>query len=87
MNVVEKKARLYHALGEPTRLRILLHLLGKKEPLCICHLSRHLGKDQSVVFRHIQLLREAGLVLTQKQGPFLYCRLKNNLKIRRLLGD
>ncbi len=82
---LEKKVRLYRALGEPNRLKILSYLLGKKEPVCICHLSKHIGKDQSVAFRHIQLLREAELVSTSKQGPYLFCSLKDISKTRRIL--
>ena len=86
MDGLERKVRLHRALGEPNRLKILKYLLGKKEPVCIWHLSKHLGKDQSVVFRHIQLLREAELVLTQKKGYFLFCSLKDKAKTRRIIG-
>jgi ArsR family transcriptional regulator, arsenate/arsenite/antimonite-responsive transcriptional repressor len=82
---LEMKARLYHALGELNRLGILEFMLGQKEPVCICRISEHIGRDQSVAFRHIQLLRDVGLVSTRKKGPFLFCSLKEPKRIRELI--
>jgi DNA-binding transcriptional ArsR family regulator len=85
MDGLEKKVRLHRALGEPNRLKILAYLLAKKEPVCICNLSKHIKKDQSVVFRHIQQLREADLISTRKEGQYLFCSLKDSSRIRKII--
>lgn len=85
MKDLKEKSRFYRALSEPIRLRIIEYLLDKKECLCICELSKLLKKDQSVIFRHIQLLKEVGIVGTCKENKFLMCCLKNKSKIRKFL--
>jgi ArsR family transcriptional regulator len=73
------------ALADPTRRRILALLkrrggcsceeVGQGSPgLCICDLESALGLTQPTITHHIQVLREAGLVETQKIGRWLYCR-------------
>jgi len=54
------------ALGEPTRLRIVGHLL--KGQLSVNDIADRLKVSQYNVSRHLKTLREAGLVETQKQG-------------------
>jgi DNA-binding transcriptional ArsR family regulator len=87
MNSIEAKAKTFHALGAPSRLRILSFLLKKKEPICICHIAKYLGKDQSVAFRHIQILKDVGLVSTEKRGLFLFCGIADENKIKKLIGE
>jgi DNA-binding transcriptional ArsR family regulator len=54
------------ALGELSRLRIMRLLL--KEPLGVNAISERLGTSQYNVSKHLRILREAGLVLMEKQG-------------------
>lgn len=73
------------ALADPTRRRIVellrrkgccsCTLVGHADPgLCICDLESELKLSQPTITHHIQVLREAGLVKTQKIGRWLYCR-------------
>lgn len=80
----EKLASLYSALSKPVRLKILEYLLENTNT-CICHIAEQTGKDQSVVFRHIQALKEAGLVYTEKENKFLMCRICDKQKAKKLL--
>ena len=63
-----KLLRLYHCLGDTTRLR-LLHLLAQ-QPLCVCHFEAMLRLPQAKISRHLAYLRRHGLVATAQQGPW-----------------
>ena len=54
------------ALGEATRLRILRLLF--KEPLSVNEIAERLGVSQYNVSKHLRIMREAGLLETEKQG-------------------
>jgi ArsR family transcriptional regulator, arsenate/arsenite/antimonite-responsive transcriptional repressor len=81
---LQAMAGFYRALGEPQRLRIVKHLLDK-ECICICELAALLGKDQSVVFRHVMTLERAGILCARKEGKYLICCVKDRRKLGRLL--
>lgn len=66
-------ARLFAALSDPTRLRLLLALRGGE--LCACQLIALVGLAPSTVSKHLTLLREAGLVATRKDGRWVHYRL------------
>ena len=85
MKSINEKAKIYKALGEPIRLKIVKFLLSKKEGDCICHLSKELDRDQSVIFRHIQILKEVNLIKTTKKDKFLWCEIKTVHQIKKLL--
>jgi DNA-binding transcriptional ArsR family regulator len=53
-------------LGEETRLRIL-RLLSKQK-LCVNDISDRLKVSQYNVSKHLRIMREAGLLATEKQG-------------------
>lgn len=65
--------RIFRALSDRTRLRIL-HLLLPGE-LCVCHLVDVLDLPQPKVSRHLAYLRRAGLVIARKEGLWNYYRL------------
>ncbi len=73
---LQDKAQYFKALGEPSRLKIVDYL-SDKDCCCICELAKLLKKDQSVVFRHVQLLKDAGIIETNKETRFLMCCLKD----------
>ena len=87
MKNIEKMSKFYKALGEPIRLRIIEYLLDKKECICICKLSKSIKRDQSVIFRHIQILKAADIVSTNKEAKFLMCCIKDKQKIRKYLEE
>lgn len=58
--------RIFKALGEPNRLRILNLLLEK--PFCVCELESVLRLPQPLLSRHLAYLRSAGLVVDKRQG-------------------
>jgi ArsR family transcriptional regulator len=70
---VRPVSRLFRALGDETRLRIIA-LLAHGE-LCVCHLQAALGLPQPSVSRQLAILRAAGLVEDRREGTWVYYRL------------
>jgi ArsR family transcriptional regulator len=70
---VRSFSRLFKALGEETRLRIVA-LLSHGE-LCVCHLEAALKLSQPKVSRHLATLRAAGVVEDRRDGTWVYYRL------------
>lgn len=66
------------ALSEHTRLRILRVLL--KDQLSVNAISRRLKLTQYNVSKHLRILREAGLLETEKQGQQRLYRVAAHLK-------
>jgi ArsR family transcriptional regulator len=62
------------ALAEPMRWRIV-QLLATEE-LCVCHLVDELGAPQPLVSHHLKVLREAGLVESERFRYWTYYRLR-----------
>ena len=70
---VRSFSRLFKALGDETRLRIVA-LLSHGE-LCVCHLEEALRLPQPNVSRHLGILRAAGVVEPRREGSWVYYRL------------
>jgi ArsR family transcriptional regulator len=81
---VKSTALLYRLLGDEARLR-LLRALGK-ERLNVTELTGVLGLAQSGVSRHLGLLKDAGLVVEERDGGFSYYRLSTELRDGSLAG-
>src|SRR5438034_11356734 len=65
--------RLFKALSDPTRLRILGLLLTGE--ICVCHIHESLRIPQPKASRHLAYLRRAGLVATRRDGLWVHYRL------------
>jgi ArsR family transcriptional regulator, arsenate/arsenite/antimonite-responsive transcriptional repressor len=70
---VRPLSRLFRALGDETRLRIVA-LLTHGE-LCVCHLETALELTQPTASRHLGVLRAAGVVDTRREGSWIYYAL------------
>jgi ArsR family transcriptional regulator, arsenate/arsenite/antimonite-responsive transcriptional repressor len=68
----------FEALGDPIRRRILAMLLDTDER-CVCEMHGALDASQPKVSRHLAVLREAGLVLTRRQGVWMHYRIHPEL--------
>ncbi|MGK2950341.1 MAG: ArsR/SmtB family transcription factor [Acidimicrobiales bacterium] len=67
------RSAVLKALAEPRRWQIL-ELLSAEE-LCVCHLAEGLEVPQPLVSHHLKVLREAGLVESEKHRQWTYYRL------------
>lgn len=68
---------LYRLLGDEARLRLLRVL--SLERLNVSELTGILGIAQSGVSRHLGLLKDAGLVVEEREGGYTYFRLASDL--------
>lgn len=82
---IRELSDLYEALGNETRLRILLMLMETKRPLHIRAIARELNQDYAAVYRHIQRLRKAGLVEVFEVGRSRVLALKDSDLVKNLL--
>ncbi len=67
---VEGTVRLFRALGDETRLRLLEQLRGGEQ--CVCDLTDELDTSQSRLSFHLKTLKDAGLVSDRRQGRWVY---------------
>jgi DNA-binding transcriptional ArsR family regulator len=81
---VNQFASLLQAIGNPTRLEILL-AIGTGEA-CVCHLESNLGYRQAYISQHLMALRDAGLVTDRRASRFIYYRLADT-RLLALLHD
>jgi ArsR family transcriptional regulator len=67
-------AATFKALSDPTRLRILKAISGTGE-LCECNIVPTFGLSQPTISYHLKILREAGLVKSDRRGQWVYHQL------------
>lgn len=75
---MNRASALYRLLGDETRLRLLRVLATER--LNVSELTSVLAVAQSGVSRHLGLLREAGLVVEQREGAFTYYQVAPELR-------
>lgn len=82
-----KTARLFHALSDETRIRILERLQGGEQ--CVCDLTDAFQTGQSRLSFHMKVLKEAGLVIDRPDGRWIYYSLnKEGLEdIEAFIGE
>ena len=59
-------------LANPIRLQLLDMLARKAGHVCVCDLEAAVPVKQPTVSHHLRLLREAGLILGEKRGLYMY---------------
>ena len=64
-------AKVFAALGDPVRLR-LLSLVAQADEVCSCELEEPLGKSQPTVSHHTKALADAGLIVGEKRGRWMF---------------
>jgi ArsR family transcriptional regulator, arsenate/arsenite/antimonite-responsive transcriptional repressor len=86
-NEAEELARVLRALGDPIRLR-LISLVASQPEVCSCDLERPLAKTQPTISHHTRVLAEAGLLIGEKRGHWMWWRVDETglAAIRKVLG-
>ncbi len=84
MKDYETKANLFQILSHPVRLQILDEL--RRRQACVCHLQAVTGRPQAYISQQLRILRDADLVVDEKDGQNVYYRLTNDLT-RDLLNE
>lgn len=69
-------ARVFKALGDPTRVRLLSLIAAHQGgEACVCDLTEPVGLTQPTVSHHMRQLVEAGLVTREQRGRWAYYRV------------
>ncbi len=69
------QAEIFKALGDKFRLTILATLAASRDPICVCDLVDGLPINQSSVSHHLAILKDAGLVMSERRGTWAYYSL------------
>ncbi|MEO8888833.1 MAG: metalloregulator ArsR/SmtB family transcription factor [Jatrophihabitantaceae bacterium] len=72
----ERLARVFKALGDPTRVRLLSLIAAHSgSEACVCDLTGPIGLSQSTVSHHLKQLVDAGLITREQRGRWSYYRV------------
>ena len=66
--------RLFAALADPTRLRLLNLMHGRE--VCVCYFVEILKQGQPKISRHLAYLRRAGIVEARREGKWMHYRIE-----------
>lgn len=81
---LERAASMLKAISHPVRISIL-NALENGEKLTVTELHNILGIDQSAASHHLGIMKDKGILLSQRNGKNIYYSLKNE-KLKTLLG-
>jgi ArsR family transcriptional regulator len=77
----DPEIRLLAALADPTRLAIVRELAANNET-CACDFTATCDVGQPTVSHHLRVLREAGVVTSDRRGQWIYYRLAPDVAVR-----
>ncbi|MHB8158544.1 MAG: ArsR/SmtB family transcription factor [Desulfocucumaceae bacterium] len=81
---MEQFVKIFKALGEPTRIK-LLRLLSVR-PMYVCELESVMGISQPRISQHLKVLKEANILKEAKEAQKTFYML-NGSKVDKALGD
>ena len=73
-NDLERAARLFHALADPTRVCLARQLRHGER--CVCDLTDAMDASQSRLSFHLKVMKDAGLVADRREGRWVYYALR-----------
>ncbi len=73
---IKLQTKVFKALSDPARLKIIKLLTFKKE-MCVCELMVALNMAQPTVSHHLKILEIAGLVKSNKRGKWIFYSIAN----------
>ncbi|MFF3669923.1 ArsR/SmtB family transcription factor [Microtetraspora malaysiensis] len=69
-------ARVFKALGDPVRLRILSIVASHQGgEACVCDLSAAFDLSQPTISHHLKVLKEVGLLTSERRASWVYYRV------------
>ncbi len=71
---LELCARIFKALGHPSRLRMVESLLDGERS--VCQIQEIIGTDISTVSKHLSILKGAGILHSERRGTTIYYSLR-----------
>ena len=76
------EVELFRALADPARAAIIATLARAEHEVCVCDFTAGLGLNQSTVSHHLKLLKDAGLVTSERRGTWGYYTLVASARAR-----
>jgi len=76
---IRAHAPLLRALADEARLEILARLAAADGPVCVCDLTPGLGLAQPTVSHHLKVLRDAGVVRSERRGTWIHYALEGSV--------
>ncbi|RQD69942.1 MAG: ArsR family transcriptional regulator [Tindallia sp. MSAO_Bac2] len=73
---MKMNAECFKALGDETRLKILMMLSDGEK--CACDIQENFQLKQPTISHHMKILQQAGLVLVEKRGKWMFYGLNND---------
>ena len=73
--LIELRAEILKALGQPTRLKIIDFLRDGER--CVCEIFPAIGEEQSNTSRHLNMMLAAGVLSRRKDGLKIYYAIKH----------
>lgn len=84
MNEKELIVKVFKALGHPIRYEIVKFLI--EEPKCVCKLNEDVKFSQSNLSQHLRILKEAGVLTSEKQGLKIFYSISNE-KVKDIIEN
>ena len=69
MKILNQYEKIFKALSDKSRLRILKMLIVK--PLCVCEITEILKLATSTVSNHLSILTDTGFIIGEKDGKWI----------------
>lgn len=76
---------VFRSLSDPYRLRMVVLMLRAKTEMCLCELSESLGEPEYKLSRHIKVLKSSGLVVSVREGKWIYHSLSRQHQFQKML--
>ncbi|MEV4096307.1 ArsR/SmtB family transcription factor [Streptosporangium saharense] len=69
-------ARVFKALGDPVRLRVLSIVASRAGgEVCVCDITGAFELSQPTISHHLKVLKEVGLLTSERRASWVYYRL------------
>lgn len=75
MSNQKELVQIFKALGDETRLKIIEYLLYSEQ--CACDFTKCINKDQTTISRHLKVLIESNILISEKSGRNIRYKIKN----------
>ncbi|WP_228787241.1 ArsR/SmtB family transcription factor [Nocardia terpenica] len=67
---------MFKALSDPVRLRLLSAIASRVgQEACVCDVSDGIDVSQPTISHHLKVLREAGLLTSERRASWVYYRV------------
>jgi ArsR family transcriptional regulator, arsenate/arsenite/antimonite-responsive transcriptional repressor len=82
---IKQMSEFFKAMGDPTRLKIV-SLIASSGNLCVNMVSNKIGMTQPAISQHLKILKQAGILDSEKLGLEVHYRLNEDI-INQYIND